>query len=291
MRRLDLENLLSPDAADRPRRDHVLRLLREVSAAPELHGKADSDWVTAQQEAESPEFLWRGLVRVHTTVRGVQTYAWFMEPRNQPLWTHAALRRLDPETRRQRFMYLAHTKLPHNKRVQALMDAFDKLADPATLAKQQAELRELRGAENKISYFNPPKRKGPYKGIGPKYARLFWLDIADPEVSALHVALDSRVQQVLPLVWPHLDSPEGEILISGAALDDHLYCKLERAVLDLARDADILPWRADRILFHMFAKETAEQYRHAITTLLPLTSAAPAKHRPLGSHRPRSRAR
>jgi hypothetical protein len=68
---LDLKSLLSREAADERRRLRLIDLIRKRDNAPELHDAADNDWCQAEKEGKSSEFLWRSLVRVHTTKQGV----------------------------------------------------------------------------------------------------------------------------------------------------------------------------------------------------------------------------
>ncbi|PWC26343.1 hypothetical protein [Teichococcus aestuarii] len=266
--KLDLDKLIGRDAADPARRQRLLALMADRSLAPELHQEVDAADAKARKEGEMPDFLWRGLVRTHTTVQGVTTYEKFVRKSAELPWDHASLSALGPDARKARLIALVGARREDNWRVGRLLRAFAEVGSPEGLAAAQARLRFLEGAGAKVAFFAPPGGKSPkpFSGFGPKYARLFWLDIRDADVSEVHMALDSRIQAIVPLVWPHLDTREGRALVTAAVEDVELYGKVERAFLALAAEARVEAWRADRTIFTMMAPGRWRAAAHFLCT-------------------------
>lgn len=70
-------------------------------------------------------------------------------------------------------------------------------------------------------------------GIGPKYARNFWMDLHDHDFRD-SIAIDSRVRRVLSALGQNSGSYEDK----------------ERFLLSIAKEADLEGWELDRLLFH-----------------------------------------
>lgn len=250
---LSLAELLQTDTAHQQRRARLVQLIGSRDQAQELHHQADREWEIAAEERDSSEFLWRGLVRMHTTVQGVRTWRRFIEREAQLPWDYDSIFALTAIERKQRFSQLvAENAAADNWRVTGLVNSFALLPTRYDLERRQEFLRALQGAEPKIDFFDPPVGRKPFPGFGPKYARNFWLDLGDPDVSQEHFAIDSRLQKIIALVWPYLASLEGRLLIRAALSVRELYQALEVPLREIAVEAQTSPWRADRIMFAIF---------------------------------------
>jgi hypothetical protein len=134
----------------------------------------------------------------------------------------------------------------------------NRLGHRSVLDQEQRNLRNLTGACNKVRYFLSHEGERGFAGFGQKYARNFWLDYADDDVSSKCFAIDSRIQSVLSVIWPCLDGAEGEKLIKKALRPEHSYKKIESALLSIAEEAGVSAWYADRTLYHLLAQQTRE---------------------------------
>ena len=136
-------------------------------------------------------------------------------------------------------------KSDSNFRVKRIVESFNEIGSLEKLKKMQIDLKSLPTRDEKIDAL----KKSKLKGFGPKYTRNFWMDFCDPEFVDGTFALDSRLQKFMAVVWPHFDSEEGKKLIGAAVGDENLYRKIENAMNNIAKEADVISWDMDRLLF------------------------------------------
>ncbi len=253
----DLDSLLTTRNANKPRRNRLIRLLRDLPTfAPQLSKQIEDLRIQGKHEWKENDFLWRGIVRAATTVQGGCAYH---NIATLPRQTWSFDRAIGvPQNHRATFLQdLIKARKPDNKRVQQMLCNLNRLGSRKKLGQEQRSLRKLSGAHNKVEYFlTVESGTKKFTGFGPKYARNFWLDYSDKDVSCKCFAIDSRIQSVLSVIWPCLDGAEGKKFIKKALSRDHSYKKIESALLDIAKEAGVSAWYADRTLYHLLAKQT-----------------------------------
>lgn len=144
-----------------------------------------------------------------------------------PSITYEALHALD-ETARQAALTTAFGKVRFGEiKAQRLALNFEKIGRMGGLKAATATMRALRGIDAKKAWITR------FHGIGEKYARNFWMDLRDPDF-ANSIAVDSRLMSV------------GRIL----GMNTDVYEERERFFLDIANDAGISGWEADRLIYN-----------------------------------------
>jgi hypothetical protein len=96
-------------------------------------------------------------------------------------------------------------------------------------------MRELPDVRAKINWMQQ------FDGIGEKYARNIWMDIRAPAFVD-SIAVDSRLMSV------------GLIL----GMDSHVYKEQEAFFLEMASEAGISGWEADRLIYNFREELLAE---------------------------------
>ena len=262
---LDLDDLLAPNRSNKAAWRALVRIIGDSTFEPALHREVSAKRVWAQAEAGKPDWLWRGIVRTATTKQGVQTYERIVASNFD--WSFEAIAGASEPPKLIRKMVGAVKD--NNFRATEIIANFEKIRSLDKLRLLQGQIAGLQGALSKISIFNPAnKTNATFKGFGPKYARNFWLDMYDVDVSKAHLAIDSRLQVILSWVWPDFGGQEGTALLRGALPVESLYRKIENAMLKLATAAaeqyehpkENPSWWADRIMFAMLADKKREMY-------------------------------
>lgn len=253
----DLDSLLTTRNANKPSRNRLIRLLRDLPTfAPKLPSELEKDRLRGKREWKKNDFLWRGIVRTATTVLGGHAFDIISKLPPQT-WSFDSVIAV-PVNRRATFLQgLIHARTPDNWRVQRMLRNLNQLGSREILNQEQRQLRKLSGALDKVEYFMGARR---FTGFGNKYARNFWLDYADEDVSRECFAIDSRIQSVLSVIWPRLDGAEGERFIKNAVNQDNSYKKIENALLDIAKEAGVSAWYADRTLYKLLARQKRETF-------------------------------
>ena len=184
-----------------------------------------------------------GVISAATTVQGVKSREYMIANFDVEAWSFGSF--LKEKARVAYTKNLIGAKSDSNFRVKRIVESFNEIGSLENLKKMQIDFKTLRTRDEKIDAL----KKSKLKGFGPKYARNFWMDFCDPEFVDGTFALDSRLQKFIAVVWPHFDSAEGKKLIGAAVGDENLYRKIEIAMNNIAKEADVISWEMDRLLF------------------------------------------
>jgi hypothetical protein len=140
--------------------------------------------------------------------------------------SYAELKRLTPSRRSARLlstMKEAHVRMPPLK-AKWLAANFEQIDHLGGVERATRDMLALQGREAKLEFVRR------FKGIGPKYANNFWMDLYDRDFRNC-VAVEERLKKI------------SKELGLDASTDYHeFFCAL-------ARDAGITPWELDRLLF------------------------------------------
>jgi hypothetical protein len=209
-------------------RARLVAVLR--SPTGHMAGGLEEKRARAAHLAGREDVLWYVLLQSMSTLQSSAGHVHiFPGPDREPLPSiaYGALQALD-ETARQAALRIAFCKVRFGKiRAERLALNFEKIERMGGLNGATATMRALRGIDAKKAWITR------FHGIGKKYARNFWMDIRDPDF-ANSIAVDSRLMSV------------GRIL----GMNTDIYEEQERFFLDIAKDAGISGWEADRLIYN-----------------------------------------
>ena len=250
---IDLNDELSETKADPVRRKAMIEILSQTKKiAPELAIRVQTKWTEAQSEGKRVDRVWSAVAGVHLTAQGLNTHS-KMVTAGCPWDFYSVAKQPCPEDY---LLKIVNNRLRGPKIVDAWKALGGRSCGEDVMRKFEERLTGLKGWGEKVNFFLTRQSGLPkFKGIGPKYARNIWLDWADEEVSAHCFALDTRVQRIIPVLWPDLANVEGVELLRAAVNHAELYQKIETALAKLAHDAGVSCWKADRTIFGMLDRQ------------------------------------
>ncbi len=216
---------------------------------------AEVDRVRAERHDEE-DWLWAGLVFSFATMQGANIYPCVRDTRNQWAWHNLPAGRDAVE---QRMNEVFHTQNADNFRVRYAMAAHDRIMALGGLKDATRMAAKLGSWQEKYDFIVA------FDGIGPKYARNFWMDRHDPGFDQ-SFALDSRIQNLVRMLFvppaqPWIVDNLGYILVREAT-----YRMMEEFLRELTDSSGRCPWYRDRLLYAAMAPERREAFLNWLDT-------------------------
>lgn len=210
------------------RRWSLVHALRRPT--PEMTGDLEALRQEGSRLRTRTDLLWFLLLRSHCTQGRSAGWAWFQrDAERQHLLGYEALAALAPDQRMARLratLRQAAVRMPDIK-ADRLFSNFDAIAAMGGVEAATRRMLSLAGKEAKYEFLTG------FAGIGPKYGRNIWMDLHDADFHDA-VAIDERIKNV-----------SEAIRLTGGR-----YTEQEMFYRGVARDAGILAWDMDRLLYN-----------------------------------------
>jgi len=215
------------DDTFRLRRRQLIAFLRNLP--PDLEESLARTRARAVAQSRRRDLLWYSLLGAMSTLGSSRGHAGlFGDADNRRSVEYGRLRSLTASARHrvlESTLRRAKVRMPAQK-ARWLSADFDIIEENGGPAKMLRRARRLNGSEEKMRFMRQ------FYGIGPKYSRDIWMDIADPDFDD-RIALDVRVQTISRALGLRYESYE-----------EH-----ERFYQNLAQQVGRTVWQLDRLFY------------------------------------------
>jgi hypothetical protein len=224
---LPKSNFLSNAMSKEIKRENLVNLLRNIT--PEMKRKL-RELKRDRHEIKSNDFIWRSLLASIATLGNERGYQGLIaNEENYCRITFEALSKIPTKKRLkhiERVLRDAKVRMPAQKS-RWLNKNYELVVARGGVEKVSEIALSLKGADAKIRFLKT------FQGIGDKYARNIWMDVFHKDFRD-SMAIDLRINQITQALGYKFKTYE-----------EH-----ERFYQEIAREAGLLTWEVDRLLYN-----------------------------------------